>query len=194
MVHRALLDHRASKPELRPDTAEEKRVELHFHTRYSTLDALTDPAKAVERAAAWGHKAIAVTDHGTAQAFPEMSKAGKKYGVKILYGIEGYYVNDVEERPAVRGELRQPARLRVRRLRRGDHGPLRRDGPADRDRRGALQGRRGAGQVQHLRGPENAHPGEYHGADRHPGQRRRRCARARRRPCAPSWTSWATGP
>ena len=93
----------ASKPELRPDGAKEKRVELHFHTRYSTLDALTDPAKAVERAAAWGHPAIAVTDHGTAQAFPEMSKAGKKYGVKILYGIEGYYVNDLEERPAVRG-------------------------------------------------------------------------------------------
>ena len=93
-----------SVAELRPDTAEEKRVELHFHTRYSTLDALTDPAKAVQRAAAWGHKAIAVTDHGTAQAFPEMSKAGKKYGVKILYGIEGYYVNDVEERPAVRGK------------------------------------------------------------------------------------------
>ena len=87
----------------RPDTAEEKRVELHFHTRYSTLDALCDPAKIVERAAAWGMKAVAVTDHGTAQAFPEMSKAGKKYGVKILYGLEGYYINDVEESPAVRG-------------------------------------------------------------------------------------------
>ena len=87
----------------RPDTAEEKRVELHFHTRYSTLDALCDPAKIVERAAAWGMKAVAVTDHGTAQAFPEMSKAGRKYGVKILYGLEGYYINDVEESPAVRG-------------------------------------------------------------------------------------------
>ena len=90
--------------ELRPDSAKEKRVELHLHTRYSTLDALTDIEKVVKRASQWGHRAIAVTDHGTAQAFPEMSKFGKKYGVKIIYGIEGYYVNDVEERPAVRGK------------------------------------------------------------------------------------------
>ena len=83
-----------SSMDIRPDTAEGgKRVELHLHTRYSTLDALPDPAKVVERAAAWGMKAVAVTDHGTAQAYPEMSKAGKKYGVKIIYGLEGYYVN-----------------------------------------------------------------------------------------------------
>ena len=94
---------------LRPDTHEgEKRVELHLHTRYSTLDALPDPAKVVERAAAWGMKAVAVTDHGTAQSFPEMSKAGKKYGVKILYGIEGYFINDVDGGYAVRGESELP--------------------------------------------------------------------------------------
>ena len=87
----------------RPDTAEEKRVELHLHTRYSTLDALCDPAKVVERAAQWGHRAVAVTDHGSAQAYPEMSKAAKKAGIKVIYGLEGYYVNDVEESPAVRG-------------------------------------------------------------------------------------------
>ena len=91
------------EPDIRPDGAKEKRVELHLHTRYSTLDALTDIEKAVKRASYWGHRAIAVTDHGTAQAFPEMSKFGKKYGVKIIYGLEGYYVNDLEERPAVRG-------------------------------------------------------------------------------------------
>ena len=90
--------------EVRPDEAKEKRVELHLHTRYSTLDALTDIEKVIKRAAQWGHRAIAVTDHGTAQAFPEMSKFGKKNGVKIIYGLEGYYVNDVEERPAVRGK------------------------------------------------------------------------------------------
>ena len=91
--------------QLRPDNAEgDKRVELHMHTRYSTLDALADPARLVERAAAWGMKAIAVTDHGTAQAFPEMSKAGKKYGVKIIYGLEGYYINDVDTGYAVRGD------------------------------------------------------------------------------------------
>ena len=94
---------------MRPDLAEgDKRVELHLHTRYSTLDALPDPAKVVEQAAAWGMKAVAVTDHGTAQAYPEMMKAGKKYGVKIIYGLEGYYVNDVDTGNAVRGESDLP--------------------------------------------------------------------------------------
>ena len=98
-----------SSMDIRPDTAEgDKRVELHLHTRYSTLDALPDPAKVVERAAAWGMKAVAVTDHGTAQAYPEMSKAGKKYGVKIIYGLEGYYVNDVDTGTAVRGDSDAP--------------------------------------------------------------------------------------
>jgi DNA polymerase-3 subunit alpha (Gram-positive type) len=96
------------REEIRPDTAEKKRVELHLHTRYSALDAITDPVKYVERAAAWGHKAIAVTDHGVAQAFPDMWKAGKKYGVKILYGIEAYYLNDVDVGCAVSGESALP--------------------------------------------------------------------------------------
>ena len=90
-------------PPVREDTAEEKRVELHLHTTFSTLDALTDVGKAVQRAAKWGHKAIAVTDHGCAQAFPDAWKAGDKYGVKIIYGVEGYYVNDVDEKLAVHG-------------------------------------------------------------------------------------------
>lgn len=94
--------------EIRPDNAEKKRVELHMHTRYSALDALSDPAKIVERAARWGHPAIAVTDHGVAQAFPDMWKAGKKYGVKIIYGIEAYYVNDVDGQQAVRGSSDLP--------------------------------------------------------------------------------------
>ena len=94
--------------EIRPDTAEKKRVELHLHTRYSALDAITDPEKYVERAALWGHRAIAVTDHGVAQAFPDMWKAGRKYGVKILYGIEAYYADDTETGCAVRGESALP--------------------------------------------------------------------------------------
>ena len=98
----------AKPPEGRRDTAEEKRVELHLHTSFSTLDALTDVGKAVARAAQWGHKAIAVTDHGCAQAFPDAWKAGEKHGVKIIYGVEGYYVNDVDERLAVHGESALP--------------------------------------------------------------------------------------
>ena len=93
---------------VRGDDAPVKRVELHLHTRFSTLDALTDPAAAVERAAYWGMPAIAVTDHGVAQAFPDMWKAGKKHGVKIIYGLEAYYVNDMDGSSAVSGRSALP--------------------------------------------------------------------------------------
>ena len=96
------------KRAIRPDRAEEKRVELHLHTRFSALDALTDPAAAVKRAADWGMPAIAVTDHGVAQAFPDMWKAGKKHGVKIIYGLEGYYLNDMDGNSAVFGKSKLP--------------------------------------------------------------------------------------
>ena len=93
---------------IRPDNAPEKRVELHLHTRFSALDALTDPAAAVKRAAYWGMPAIAVTDHGVAQAFPDMWKAGKKHGVKIIYGLEAYYYNDMDGNSAVIGKSKLP--------------------------------------------------------------------------------------
>ena len=97
-----------SKRYVRPDNAEVKRVELHMHTRFSALDALTDPAAIVKRAAYWGMPAIAVTDHGVAQAFPDMWKAGKKHGVKIIYGMEAYYVNDMDGNAAVIGKSKLP--------------------------------------------------------------------------------------
>lgn len=93
----------AGKKYIRPDNAEEKRVELHVHTRFSALDALTDPDAIVKRAAYWGHPAIAVTDHGVLQAFPDMWKAGRKHGVKIIYGCECYFVNDMDGSLAVHG-------------------------------------------------------------------------------------------
>ena len=86
----------------RQDNAPEKRVELHLHTQMSSMDALTDVGKVVKQAAAWGHPAIAITDHGTVQAFPKAREAAKGK-IKILYGVEGYYVNNLDDRIAVHG-------------------------------------------------------------------------------------------
>lgn len=83
--------------DLPKDNAQEKRVELHLHTQMSAMDGVTSIDKFVERAAYWGHKAIAITDHGVVQGFPDAMSAGKKYDVKILYGMEGYMVNDREK-------------------------------------------------------------------------------------------------
>ncbi len=78
----------------RKDDHPEKRVELHLHTKMSTMDGLTDTTGAFELAAAFGHKALAITDHGVVQSFPEAAKASKKTGVKVLFGVEGYLVSD----------------------------------------------------------------------------------------------------
>ncbi len=97
----------------RQDTADGmKRVELHLHTAMSNMDALTNTKDAVKQAAAWGHRAIAITDHGVAQSFPDalhavergLKAAGTDEDIKILYGCEGYYVNDVDDRIAVHGQ------------------------------------------------------------------------------------------
>ena len=87
---------------VKKDNAPEKRVELHLHTRMSLMDALTDTKDVVKRAISWGHPAIAITDHGVAQSFPDAwNAAGGK--IKALLGTEAYYINDVDEKLTVRG-------------------------------------------------------------------------------------------
>ncbi len=92
------------KPEERKDTAAEKRIELHLHTKMSMMDALCDTKEVVKRAIRWGHPAIAITDHGVVHSFPDAYNAsGKGEKIKILYGVEAYYQNDRDERIAVHG-------------------------------------------------------------------------------------------
>ncbi len=76
------------------DNAEKKRVELHLHTSMSAIDGINPIEDYVKRAKEWGHSAIAITDHGVVQAFPDAYAAAKKAGVKLLFGVEGYLVDD----------------------------------------------------------------------------------------------------
>ena len=101
--------------ESRKDTAQgAKRVELHLHTSMSNMDALTNTAAAIKQAAAWGHRAIAITDHGCVQSFTDAlhtiegkkgapKVAGTGEDIKVLYGCEGYYINDIDDVVAVSG-------------------------------------------------------------------------------------------
>ena len=99
------------KPEGRKDTSAEKRIELHLHTKMSMMDGLCDTKAAIQRAIQWGHPAIAITDHGVVQSFPDAYNAsGRGEKIKVLYGVEAYLQNDVDERVPVHGPGELPLR------------------------------------------------------------------------------------
>ncbi len=79
------------------DNAEVKRVELHLHTNMSDMDGMTGADKLVKRAVEWGHTAIAITDHGNAQGYPDAMKGKGKSDIKLIYGVEGYLIDDIGE-------------------------------------------------------------------------------------------------
>ena len=105
---------KAKKPERKDTYDGMKRVELHLHTNMSAMDGMSSTASLLCRAAKWGHRAMAITDHGVAQAFPEALHAqeGKQKDIigdmKIIYGIEAYYVNDADSLSVVRGRSTEP--------------------------------------------------------------------------------------
>ena len=114
MVMKPFAMASGSMPKRKDTAVGEKRVELHLHTSMSNMDALTSTKVAIKQAAAWGHKAIAITDHGCCQSFTDAlhvvedwkgapKVAGTDETIKILYGCEGYYVNDVDDRIVVHG-------------------------------------------------------------------------------------------
>ena len=100
---------------IRMDTCPEKRVELHCHTKMSDMDGVTDAKALVKRAYEWGHPAIAITDHGVVQSFPEANHCFDAYGgcvpkdsdFKVLYGMEAYLVDDTK------GMVTRPAGQRL---------------------------------------------------------------------------------
>ena len=91
-----IIEIEPPKKEIRMDNAEEKRVELHMHTKMSQMDGMTSATDLIKRAMKWGMKSIAITDHGVVQAFPEAHKllGFDNHDIKIIYGVEAYLAPD----------------------------------------------------------------------------------------------------
>jgi len=87
-------DINTSEKPVRQDKSPEKRVELHLHTRYSAMDAVCSAKQVINLVKKWGHKAVAFTDHGVIQSFPEIYEYARGSGVKPIYGVEAYVFDD----------------------------------------------------------------------------------------------------
>ena len=85
----------AKEQEIIKDNAKDKRVELHLHTQMSSMDGVSHTRDLIKRAIEWGHEAIAITDHGVVQAFPDAMEMSKD--IKIIYGVEAYMINDKKQ-------------------------------------------------------------------------------------------------
>ncbi|PLX31124.1 MAG: PolC-type DNA polymerase III, partial [Clostridiales bacterium] len=85
---------RMHETDKRLDNEEMKRIELHCHTNMSSMDGVSSTESLFRRASEMGHEALAITDHGVVQAFPEAYKCSRKYNIKAIYGMEGYLVDD----------------------------------------------------------------------------------------------------
>ena len=162
--------------EERQDTAPVKRVELHLHTKMSNMDALTDTKEVIKEAIRWGHPAIAITDHGVAQSFPDAWHTAKGK-IKILYGVEGYYVNNLDDRIAVHGPQDQNFADEIVCFDIRDHGTEGGAGGHHGDRRRGAAQRRGGGAVSDLRQPQPPPDAGDRGPDGHHG-----CHAGRRSP------------
>ncbi|MDO4710568.1 MAG: PolC-type DNA polymerase III [Peptostreptococcaceae bacterium] len=92
-----LKDINIAKQFKRKDDADTKRVELHLHSNMSSMDAIENVKDLIKQAKEFGHSAIAITDHGVVQAFPDAMEQGAKSDIKIIYGVEGYFLDDTKK-------------------------------------------------------------------------------------------------
>jgi len=98
IIANVIVEIPETEDDVREDLSDKKRVELHLHTQMSQLDGVSSAASLIKKAASWGMKAIAITDHGVVQAFPEAKKASSDLDIKVIYGVEAYIVPDCKGR------------------------------------------------------------------------------------------------
>ncbi|MDD2715232.1 MAG: PolC-type DNA polymerase III [Candidatus Wallbacteria bacterium] len=104
----------ASEPAKRVDTAPEKRVELHMHSKLSAMDGMSDIGEIVATAREFGHKAIALTDHGVVQGYPDFYEKAREAGLKPIFGMEGYLIDDSDKKSDLKSARRNHINILVK--------------------------------------------------------------------------------